>query len=65
MPSQGRRRQVVASEVALALDRAGNGQEVLATAMRRGGFVAYDREWWHFTLRGEPYRDTYFNFVVK
>jgi D-alanyl-D-alanine dipeptidase len=40
-------------------------RRVLATAMRRGGFYPYDREWWHFTLRGEPYRDTYFNFPVK
>jgi zinc D-Ala-D-Ala dipeptidase len=40
-------------------------REILSTAMRRGGFYPYDREWWHFTLRGEPYRDTYFNFVVK
>ena len=40
-------------------------RKILATAMRRGGFIPYDREWWHFTLRGEPYRDTYFNFVVK
>ena len=40
-------------------------RKTLATAMRRGGFIPYDREWWHFTLRGEPYRDTYFNFVVK
>jgi D-alanyl-D-alanine dipeptidase len=40
-------------------------RKILATAMRRGGFVPYDREWWHFTLRGEPYPDSYFNFVVK
>jgi D-alanyl-D-alanine dipeptidase len=40
-------------------------RRTLAAAMRRGGFYPYDREWWHFTLRGEPYRDTYFNFVVK
>jgi zinc D-Ala-D-Ala dipeptidase len=40
-------------------------RKILATAMRRGGFYPYDREWWHFTLRGEPYRDSYFNFVVK
>ena len=25
---------------------------LLAAAMRRRGFIAYDREWWHFTLRG-------------
>jgi zinc D-Ala-D-Ala dipeptidase len=40
-------------------------RRILAAAMRRGGFVPYDREWWHFSLRGEPYPGTYFNFVVK
>ncbi len=40
-------------------------RKILAAAMRRGGFTPYDREWWHFTLRGEPYRDTYFNFPVR
>jgi len=40
-------------------------RKILATAMRRGGFSPYDREWWHFTLRGEPYPNSYFNFVVK
>ena len=29
------------------------------------GLRPYDKEWWHFTLRGEPYPGTYFNFVVK
>ncbi|MBR5902196.1 peptidase M15, partial [bacterium] len=24
-----------------------------------------DNEWWHFTLRDEPYPDTYFDFPVK
>jgi zinc D-Ala-D-Ala dipeptidase len=38
---------------------------LLATAMHRCGFRGYDKEWWHFTLRGEPFPDTYFNFVVK
>jgi D-alanyl-D-alanine dipeptidase len=38
---------------------------VLASAMRRGGFRPYDREWWHFTLRGEPFPDTYFDFPVR
>jgi zinc D-Ala-D-Ala dipeptidase len=38
---------------------------LLAAAMHRRGFRAYDKEWWHFTLRGEPFPDTYFNFVVK
>jgi zinc D-Ala-D-Ala dipeptidase len=38
---------------------------LLANAMRRGGFRGYDKEWWHFTLRGEPFPETYFDFVVK
>src|SRR6202140_2659053 len=32
---------------------------LLAAAMRRRGFRPYEREWWHFTLRGEPFPDTY------
>jgi zinc D-Ala-D-Ala dipeptidase len=38
---------------------------LLAAAMRRGGFRGYDKEWWHFTLRGEPFPETYFDFPVK
>jgi D-alanyl-D-alanine dipeptidase len=32
--------------------------------MEASGFVAYDCEWWHYTLRDEPYPDTYFDFPV-
>jgi len=38
---------------------------ILTQAMRRGGFVPYAREWWHFTLRAEPFPDRYFDFPVK
>jgi D-alanyl-D-alanine dipeptidase len=38
---------------------------LLAGAMRRRGFRGYDKEWWHFTLRGEPFPDTYFDFPVR
>jgi D-alanyl-D-alanine dipeptidase len=37
----------------------------LANAMRRHGFRAYDKEWWHFTLSHEPFPNTYFDFPVK
>lgn len=37
----------------------------LAAAMRRRGFRGYDKEWWHFTLRGEPFPQTYFDFPVR
>ena len=38
---------------------------VLAAAMRRHGFRGYDKEWWHFTLRGEPFPETYFDFPIR
>jgi D-alanyl-D-alanine dipeptidase len=38
---------------------------MLAAAMRRRGFRGYDKEWWHFTLRGEPFPDTFFDFPVR
>ena len=37
---------------------------VLSGAMQRQGFVPYPKEWWHFTLKNEPYPATYFNFPV-
>ena len=36
----------------------------LRTIMRDGGFDSYDREWWHYTLRNEPYPNTYFDFPI-
>lgn len=38
---------------------------VLRRAMMRHGFRPYDCEWWHFTLRNEPYPDRYFKFPVR
>lgn len=38
---------------------------LLKTLMNQHGFKSLDKEWWHFTLRDEPYPDTYFNFSVK
>jgi D-alanyl-D-alanine dipeptidase len=38
---------------------------LLAQAMRKRGFYPYDKEWWHFTLRHEPYPQTYFDFLVR
>ena len=37
---------------------------ILRTAMLKHGFKPYDEEWWHFTLKNEPYPDTYFTFPV-
>lgn len=38
---------------------------LLKSLMDKRGFKNYDKEWWHFTLRNEPYPDTYFDFPVR
>jgi D-alanyl-D-alanine dipeptidase len=38
---------------------------ILRRAMLAHGFKPLDTEWWHFTLRDEPFPDTYFTFPVK
>ena len=37
---------------------------LLQKAMFRNGFQPIDCEWWHFTLKEEPFPDTYFTFPV-
>ena len=38
---------------------------ILQNVMVRNGFQPLDCEWWHFTLKNEPYPDTYFEFPVS
>ena len=38
---------------------------ILRKAMLRHGFKPIGVEWWHFTLKNEPFPDTYFTFPVK
>lgn len=38
---------------------------ILREAMQRHGFKALPSEWWHFTLKDEPFPDTYFTFPVQ
>lgn len=37
---------------------------ILRELMGRNGFAPIDCEWWHFSLRDEPWPDTYFEFPV-
>ena len=37
----------------------------LRHVMMRSGFQPINCEWWHFTLKDEPYPDTYFDFPVS
>jgi zinc D-Ala-D-Ala dipeptidase len=43
---------------------AGTHREQLAHLMKKYGFKSYDKEWWHFTLVGEPFPSTYFDFPI-
>lgn len=38
---------------------------LLQRVMVRNGFEPIDCEWWHFTLKDEPFPDTYFEFPVS
>ena len=36
----------------------------LCSIMEHSGFRRYECEWWHYSLRDEPYPDTYFDFPI-
>ena len=38
---------------------------LLQNLMVRAGFEPIDCEWWHFTLKDEPFPETYFDFPVS
>jgi zinc D-Ala-D-Ala dipeptidase len=38
---------------------------LLKALMEKHGFVNYDLEWWHFTLKNEPFPKTYFDFPIE
>jgi D-alanyl-D-alanine dipeptidase len=40
-------------------------RQLLQNVMLKHGFRNYPKEWWHFTLRWEPFPDTYFDFPVE
>lgn len=40
-------------------------REKLRKVMSKYGFKSYSKEWWHYTLRDEPYPDRYFDFDVE
>jgi D-alanyl-D-alanine dipeptidase len=47
----------------LATEASRNRQH-LCEVMEESGFERYDNEWWHYTLRDEPYPQTYFDFPI-
>ena len=40
-------------------------RKLLQTIMLKHNFRNYPKEWWHFTLRWEPFPKTYFDFEVE
>ncbi len=40
-------------------------RRLLQEVMLKYGFKNYPKEWWHFTLKDEPFPNTYFDFPVK
>lgn len=38
---------------------------LLKRRMEKHGWQSYPQEWWHFTLKEEPYPDTYFDFPIE
>lgn len=41
-----------------------NNRLFLRSMMEEAGFEPYELEWWHFTLKNEPFPATYFDFPV-
>lgn len=39
-------------------------RRLLKSAMEKAGFVNYPKEWWHYTLRNEPFKDRAFDFNI-
>lgn len=39
-------------------------RQYLIAVMERNGFANLASEWWHFTLKSQPFPDTYFDFPV-
>lgn len=40
-------------------------RSLLKRIMIKNGFRPYPEEWWHYTLRNEPFPETYFDFPVQ
>ena len=40
-------------------------RKLLLEVMTKYGFVNFYKEWWHYTLKNEPFPNTYFDFPVK
>jgi len=44
--------------------REARNRRALCSIMDACGFASYECEWWHYTLRDEPYPESYFDFPI-
>ena len=42
-----------------------NNRKFIRDIMESEGFKVLDEEWWHFTLKNEPYPEQYFDFLIQ
>ena len=42
-----------------------NNRKLIRDVMESVGFKVVPEEWWHFTLKNEPYPDKYFDFEIE
>ena len=40
-------------------------RNILKNLMAKYGFENLPQEWWHYTLKNEPFADQYFDFPVQ
>ncbi len=53
------------ANTANATGAAKTNREILKAAMEKRGFMNYEKEWWHFTLKNEPYPNAGFDLEVQ
>ncbi len=44
---------------------AAKNREILREIMEKCGFKAFAQEWWHYSLKKEPYPNQYFDFPIE
>lgn len=40
-------------------------RKLIKDIMEKHGFKSIEEEWWHYTLKNEPFKDQYFDFKVR
>jgi D-alanyl-D-alanine dipeptidase/L,D-peptidoglycan transpeptidase YkuD (ErfK/YbiS/YcfS/YnhG family) len=56
---------VSAPDSGLVTDKQRSNRRILRDAMTSCGFAPIATEWWHFTLKNEPYPKEYFDFKIE